>query len=286
MAVSFKPCDAVIGAEVEGLSLDAVPDAPAIEALEAGLERFGILIFRDQEVSPEQQVAFSRALGPLEMTQRIDARLPGLKEIFIVGNTIDPPVTFSPAEEGDELEWHTDHIHLEVPARASLLYAKAVPASGGDTLFACMYSAYESLTPAQQSEYDGLRVVNSVSGLRAYLKGQGHHGTSKQRYEKPDMAVVRPLVRRHPLTGRKALYFGNQVSVGIVGWDAAEARGFILGLTEQACQPAFRYRHRWRVGDAVLWDNRRVLHAGTPYDMARDTRLMHRTTLRETAPVV
>ena len=86
-------------------------------------------------------------------------------------------------------------------------------------------------------------------------------------------------------SGRKALYFGNQVSIGIVGWPEDRARGFIRQLTTHACQPAYQYRHRWRVGDAVLWDNRRVLHAGTFYNLATETRLMHRTTFRETEPV-
>ena len=285
MTICFKPCDAVIGAEVEGVDLCQTPDAQTIEEVEDGLERYGVLIFRAQTITPEEQVAWSRAFGPLALTQRADARLPRCPEIFIIGNTTNPPVTFSPRTEDDELEWHTDHIHLEVPARASLLYAKAVPARGGDTLFACMYTAYESLSQGQQTAYDELRVLNSVSGLHAYLEDQGHRATSKQRHEKPGVGVERPLVRRHPRSGRKALYFGNQVSIGIVDWPDDKARAFIRSLTEHACQSAHQYRHMWQVGDAVLWDNRRVLHAGTLYDMEHQTRLMHRTTFRETEPV-
>jgi alpha-ketoglutarate-dependent taurine dioxygenase len=285
MAVGFIPCESVIGAEVEGVSLHQPPGQATIEGIEEGLERYGVLIFRNQEITPEEQVAWCRALGPLALTQRVNARLPHLPEIFIVGNTIDPPVTFSPKTEQDDLEWHADHMHLEVTARASMLAAKITPAHGGDTLFACMYSAYDHLRPEQQAEFDNLRVIHSVSGLRAYLQGQGHEATAKQPYEKPDMAVERPLVRHHPRSGRKSLYFGSQVTVGVVGWQDDKARRFIRDLTAHACQPAFQYRHQWRVGDAVLWDNRRVLHAGTVYDMERDTRLMHRTTFQETEPV-
>jgi len=198
MAVRFIPCESVIGAEVEGVSLRQLPDEASIEAVEDGLEHYGVLIFRDQEITPKEQVAWSRALGPLALTQRVSARLPHLPEIFIVGNTIDPPVTFSPKTEKDDLEWHADHMHHEVTARASMLVAKATPSRGGDTLFACMYSAYDHLSPAQQAAYENLRVVHSVSGLRAYLRGQGHEATANQPYEKPDIAVARPLVRRPP----------------------------------------------------------------------------------------
>jgi alpha-ketoglutarate-dependent taurine dioxygenase len=285
MAVGFIPCESVIGAEVEGVSLHQPPGQATIEGIEEGLERYGVLIFRNQEITPEEQVAWCRALGPLALTQRVNARLPHLPEIFIVGNTIDPPVTFSPKTEQDDLEWHADHMHLEVTARASMLVAKITPSHGGDTLFACMYSAYDHLRPGQQAEFDNLRVVHSVSGLRAYLQGQGHEATAKQPYEKPDITVERPLVRHHPRSGRKSLYFGSQVTVGVVGWQDDKARRFIRDLTAHACQAAFQYRHQWRVGDAVLWDNRRVLHAGTVYDMERETRLMHRTTFQETEPV-
>jgi alpha-ketoglutarate-dependent taurine dioxygenase len=117
------------------------------------------------------------------------------------------------------------------------------------------------------------------------VQQQHHAEAAPQCQAQSDPVVVRPLVRRHPRSGRKALSFGNQVSIGIVGWPEDRARGFIRQLTTHACQPAYQYRHRWRVGDAVLWDNRRVLHAGTFYNIETETRLMHRTTFRETEPV-
>ena len=285
MAIRCQPLQAVLGAEVTGVDLRQVPGAATIEALEEALEYYGVLVFHAPHLTPEEQVAWSRAFGPLAMTRGVETRLPNCPEIFVVGNTMDPPVTFSPREENDELEWHSDHIHLEVPARASLLYARAVPQNGGDTLFACMYTAYDTLSPEQKAAYDELHVMHSVSGLRAYLQHQGHTEASQQRQMQPDPVVVRPLVRRHPRSGRKALYFGNQVSIGLVGWPEARARAFIRELTAHACQPAYQYRHRWRVGDAVLWDNRRVLHAGTFYNLETERRLMHRTTFRETEPV-
>jgi alpha-ketoglutarate-dependent taurine dioxygenase len=145
-----------------------------------------------------------------------------------------------------------------------------------------MYTAYDSLSPEQKATYDELQAMHSLSGLRAYLQKQHHAEAARAQ---PDAVVVRPLVRCHPRSGRKALYFGNQVSIGIVGWPEDRARAFIRQLTAHACQPAYQYRHHWRVGDAVLWDNRRVLHAGTFYNIDTERRLMHRTTFRETEPV-
>ena len=284
MAIRCQPCQAVLGAEVDGVDLRQVPDEATIDVLEEALEQYGVLIFHAQHLAPAEQVAWSHAFGPLVMTQGRETRLPHYPEIFVVGNTIDPPVTFSPSTAHDDLEWHADNSHLEVPARASLLYARAVPQQGGDTLFACMYTAYDTLSLAQQAAYDEIQVMHALSGLRTYV--QRHRGeAAPPPHAQPDPVVVRPLIRRHPRSGRKALYFGNQVSIGIVGWPEERARALIRQLTTHACQPAYQYRHRWSVGDAVLWDNRRVLHAGTFYDIATETRLMHRTTFRETEPV-
>jgi len=284
MSFSISPMASPIGAVVSGVDLTARPGEKTLDQLEDALEQYGVLVFQDQtDTTPEQQIAFSRAFGPLATTDVPSARLPEHPEVFVVGNTGEQPVTFSPSDESGDLEWHTDHIHLPVPARASLLLARAVPPTGGDTLFACMYSAYASLTPDQRAACDTLDVVNDVSGLLSYLDDQGQDTRARNR-NRPS-PVVWPLVREHPRTGRRALYFGNQVSVGIVGWNDARAKAFITALTEDACRPAFQYRHKWQVGDAVLWDNRRVLHAGTPYDLGGAPREMHRTTIQETEPI-
>lgn len=275
----------MIGAEVNGLKLAVVPGKAEIDQIEAALERYGVLIFPNQNIQPQQQIAFSAALGPLEETELEKARLEGHEEIFVVGNVGKGLVSFSPEDNEQELEWHTDHIHHKVAARASLLYAKEVPAQGGDTLFSCMYHAYDSLTAEQRQSYCEIQTINSASGLEHFLSKQNLSGTTGSQVGRKHDEVIRPLVRAHPLSGRKALYFGNQITIGIVGWEVDRSRCFISDLTRHACQPAFQYRHRWRVGDAVLWDNRRVLHAGTAYDVKNARRLMHRTTLRETEPI-
>ena len=283
--LEIQKIDTVIGAKILNISLAEVPNADTINALENALEFYGVLIFPEQNVSPRQLVDFSAALGPLELTELEDARLDGFEEIFVVGNVGKGLVSFSPETEGQELEWHTDHIHRDVPARASLLYAKEVPEKGGDTLFSCMYNAYDNLSESDKQAYCKLEMIHSASGLDEYLAKQNLDNSKSQSNKRIHKHVIRPLVREHPVTKRRALYFGNQITVGVVGWEQHRARRFVADLTDHACQEGFQYRHQWKANDAVLWDNRRVLHAGTPYDVNNTRRLMHRTTIRETESI-
>lgn len=287
--ISIEPVDAVLGAKVTGLSLSEIPDSETIQIIEVALERYGVLIFPQQEITPQQQIDFSAAFADLELTELEKARLPGYEAIFVVGNVGMGLVSFAPEKVGDELEWHTDHIHRQVAARASLLYALEVPEQGGDTLFSCMYHAYDSLTEQQKSNYCKLQGINSAAGLEHYLARQKlRHSTGSNvgsMGKRNFQSINRPLVREHPLSKRRALYFGNQITMGIVGWDDEMSAKFIDDLTTHACQSAFQYRHKWKAGDAVLWDNRRVLHAGTPYDTKNSRRHMHRTTWKEDQPI-
>ena len=282
----LTPTDAVIGARVEGVDLASVPDDHLIEQIETALEQYGVLIFPGQDITPAQQVAWSGAFADLEKTARIEARLDGHPEIFVVGNTGEQVVSFAPVDGSDDIEWHADHMHLKVTARASKLYCLECPPAGGDTLFACMYSGFDALSPDQQAEAESLTARHSAAGLQKFLRDKGAPGSGDQPYEVDESLVVKyPLVRRHPLTGRKALYFGSKVTIGIEGWDQDRAHAYLTELEATATAPDLRYAHQWSPGDAVLWDNRRVLHAGTPFDL-RQRRCMHRTTWREDQPIV
>lgn len=284
--IHFEPTDSVIGARVLGLGLETPPRPDEMAEIEAALERYGVLIFSGQEISPAQQIAFSAAFATLEKTARVSARLEGYPEIFVVGNVDGQIVSFAPADGSDDLEWHSDHMHLEAPARASMLYCLETPPEGGETVFACMYSGYDALDPEAKAEAETLTAQHSISGLQNFLRNKGAKGAADGEYASPEALVVRwPLVRHHPLTGRKALYFGSKVTIGIEGWEAERADTYLTALEAQATQSAFRYSHKWAPGDAVLWDNRRVLHAGTPFDMGRYARRMHRTTWREDQPI-
>ena len=286
MSIEITALGPAIGARVTGLSLAEAPDAATVESIEDALEKHGVLVFPGQRISPAQQIDFSRAFAQLEKTARVDARLDGYPEIFVVGNAGGKVVSFAAKDNSDDLEWHADHMHLPEPARASLLYARAVPSEGGDTLFTCTYAAYDALDAAERAELDGLSAQHSVSGLNDFLRHQGEEGAADGAYTSPsDLVVQWPLVRRHPRSGRKSLYFGSKVSVGIEGWPARRARALFETLSARAARPEFVYRHRWSVGDAVLWDNRRVLHAATQYDVRNQSRELHRTTWREDRPI-
>lgn len=276
----------VIGAQVTGINLARVPKALQTQEILCLLERYGVLVFKEQTISPDQQMAFSRCFGTLIRSPRVDGRVPGHPDVFAVGNSGGTRILFCPEDPDGPLDWHTDQIHRKTPCHTTLLYALQVPPTGGDTLFACTYSAYDHLDPEQKLLCDRLTAVHSPTGLTQYLSGQSHQGSKEQSYDQFNDARYWPLVRHHPLTGRSALYFGSQVTIGIDGWSRIKAREFIHALTAHTTQPQFQYRHRWQVGDAVLIDNRRVLHAGTYYDMDRSQRLLHRTMTAEDEPMV
>lgn len=280
--IQFEATDAAIGATVTGCDLTHLPDADQIAEIETALERYGVLIFRDQQITPAEQIAFSGAFATLEQTSRVSARLDGHPEIFVVGNVDGQVVSFAPVDGSDELEWHADHMHLEAPARASMLYCLETPTVGGETLFACMYAAYDALSDTAKADAEGLTALHSVSGLQTFLRAKGAKGAADGEYSSPEALVVRwPLVRTHPMTGRKSLYFGSKVTIGLENWAEPDAKAYLRDLEAKATVDQFRYAHKWQPGDAVLWDNRRVLHAGTPYDMEIYSRRMHRTTWRE-----
>jgi alpha-ketoglutarate-dependent 2,4-dichlorophenoxyacetate dioxygenase len=291
--VSFEPLGGVIGAAAVGVDMTHEPGPAVVETIEDALERYGVLVFRDQDITPQQQVQFSKAFGALELSPRVEDRHPDQQEIFVIGNGGGKAVIFAPdkadddAEEG-ELEWHTDHSQYPVPARATMLYGIEVPPVGGDTVFACTYSSYDALGEQEKAAYDGVVLLHSVRGLNEYLRDLGKNSTLNAEELELEKATPQqwPLVRRHPRSHRKALYFGSRMCVGAVGMSEHEGRQLIRQVTEHATQPAFVYRHHWRKHDVVFWDNRRLIHAATSFNMKRYTRVIHRTTFREDGPVV
>ncbi|WP_053695970.1 TauD/TfdA family dioxygenase [Streptomyces sp. NRRL F-5755] len=293
-AAPFKviPADAVIGARVEGLDMRQPPGPAAVEALEDALERYGVLIVPGQSLTPAEEVRFCRALGELDIPPRFEDRRTGHPEIFVIGNPADRAVLFAPDYSGHEdeadisdLEWHADHSQYAVPTWISMMYGVEVPPVGGDTLFACTYSAYEALDPATRRRYDKVRLLHSVKGVNDYLRELGKpEGISEAELElEKEPPQQWPLVRSHPRTGRKALYFGARMSIGAVGMDEEEGRRLVREVTEAATKPEFVYRHRWQQGDVVLWDNRRVVHAASTFNTRRYRRVIHRITVRENA---
>ena len=284
MAITVTPLHPHIGAEIRGLDLTRPVAPEAFSVIDAAFSRHAVLVFPDQPLSDEQQIAFSRLFGPLETSPDYagskKSRLPH-REIADISN-LDPEGRVMSAEDkrllfnrGNQL-WHTDSSFKFVPARCSLLSAREIPPSGGETEFADMRAAYDALPADKKQVIEGLVVEHSIFRSRALI-GFSEFNEDIHRELPP---VPQLLVRRHAGSGRKTLYLASHAS-HVIGWPVEEGRRLIEELVAFATQPHFVYPHRWRVGDLVIWDDRCTMHRGRPYDDTRHRRDMHRTTVSD-----
>ena len=292
MTASILPIDPVnrdfFAAEVSGIDLTRTLSDAEVAAIHAGMDRFGVLVFHDQHLSDDQQIAFSRQLGPLEQATGDIAAPQDRRLTMDIGDisNLDKHSEVLPREDrrrlfglGNQL-WHSDSSFKEVPAKYSLLSARRIPPSGGNTEFADMRAAYDALDEATRREARDLICLHSQIFSRGILGF-----TDFTDAERAKWAPVRQrLVRRHPGTGRLSLYLASHAGT-IEGWPVPEARAFLRDLVEHATQRQFVYAHRWRVGDLVMWDNRQTMHRARPFP-AHEPRDMRRTTLAGDRPTV
>ncbi|MGI9316490.1 MAG: TauD/TfdA dioxygenase family protein [bacterium] len=281
--VKFVPiAGARLGARVENFDFTNALTNEEHEMFEDAFERYGVLVVDGQSPSPENHIDFSSRFGYLETASVDEGGHQDHPELMVVGNQPGRLISFSPTDPEGDLEWHADNMHLAQTAKVSILHAIEVPEEGGDTLFACMYAAYEDLSESEQQTYERLKMRHSIAGLETYLEKTVGEATKDAIGPTHSIeSVVWPLVRRHRRSGRRSLYFGSHVTIGVEGWSEDEGRSFIQDLTKRATRSEMRYRHKWTKGDVVMWDNRRVVHAGTYYDVNRSHRLMFRTTVRD-----
>ncbi|MBI1737557.1 MAG: TauD/TfdA family dioxygenase [Candidatus Rokubacteria bacterium] len=272
-------------ATVSNVDLSRPLDAPAFAEVRDAFHRYAVLVFPEQAIDDERQIAFSVRFGPLETSIRKDRkRAVDRPEISDISNIDERHRLLDPDDEraiynaGNRL-WHSDSSFKRVPAMASLLHAREVPPEGGETEYADLRAAWDAL-PAWRRE--GLEALVAVHDF-AYSRGTTGYADFTEAERAAVPPVPQALVRVHPATGRKALYLGSHAS-HIVGWPLAKGRILLLDLLAHATQPEFVYRHTWRVGDLVMWDNRCVLHRGRPWDEARHRRVMHRTTVAGAGP--
>jgi alpha-ketoglutarate-dependent 2,4-dichlorophenoxyacetate dioxygenase len=249
------------GAEVEGIDLRETTSANDVAQLEAGMDKFAVLIFRQQFIGDDDQLAFTRNFGSLlngaNMTKTDNLRLnPAFADVSL-GNRL----------------WHSDASFRATPARYSLLSGRVVPPSGGNTEFADMRAAYESLTDDEKLEVENLRCFHSLLFSRSRLGFNDYTNEERSAME----PVRQPLIRIHPVTGRKSLFLSAHVGA-IDDWLTPEALIFLSDLTEHATQRRFVYSHVWRAGDLVMWDNRQTMHRSRRFDDLSFTRDMRRTT--------
>ncbi len=285
MTVSIRQIHPVFVGEVEGVDLRRPLTLEETAAIDAGMAKYGVLVFHGQDITDEQQIAFSANFGELEqpgkqsnITKDEERRLGAL--MADISNLDRDSRLFARDDRrrmfslGNQL-WHSDSSFRAVPAKYSLLSARQIPAAGGNTEFADMRAAYDALDERTKEEVENLICEHSLIYSRGLLGF-----TELTEEEKANFKPVRQsLVRVHPVSGRKSLFLSSHIGT-IVGWPIPEARAFIRDLIEHATQREFVYAHKWRQHDLVIWDNRQTMHRARRYDDTREVRDMRRTTVR------
>jgi alpha-ketoglutarate-dependent taurine dioxygenase len=270
-----KPLSPVLGAAVSGLDLRQPLDARTKRAIYDTFVHYHVLCFRDQHLDPEQQIAFTEQFGTLE---RHMARNRGpINPLVNIVSNLGPDG--KPSGKVGSTGWHSDKSFRPEPSLATILHAQIMPPEGGETCFANMIAAYDALPDAEKANLNDVRIVHSWELSRARL---GLQATAEEIADAPPL--THPLVRTIPETGRKALFMGEHAS-HVEFRPMAEGRALLDRLTAHAIEERFVYRHKWRAGDMLMWDNRCLLHRANPnFDAARFPRVLHRTCLRGSAP--
>jgi len=280
------PCFA---AEVDGLDLRKPLAAEQVAAIHAAMDEHAVLVFHEQYLDDAEQLAFSQSLGELEHAIGTSLRAPDeyrLPTTFADVSNLDKNHEVFARDDrrrlfaiGNRL-WHSDSSFKRVPAKYSILHARRIPSKGGNTEFADMRTAYDALDDDTKKQIEDLVCEHSQLYSRQQLGFTDFTDDERARFA----PVLQRLVRTHPSTGRPSLYLSSHAG-GIVGWPVPEARAFLRDLVEHATQREFVYAHRWRVGDLVMWDNRRTMHRARPFP-AHEPRDMRRTTLVGTPTIV
>ena len=278
MSIEFRPLSEALGAEVIGVDVaDELSDQTITEIREGWL-KYNILLFQNQEMTMEQQKAFTQRFGVLTVSPNSRTRFPNHPEVLVFSNVkVDGEYIGSPPARVGE-GWHSDFFYLKEPAGGSFFYAKEVPEESGETWFANMTKAYEALPEDKKNALSARKCTYSQLKTLQILNPELPPLTAKQKRAMPD--VAHPMVRVHPETGRKALFVGLRGTPACSVEDMAEDEGieFLEGLRSFATQPQFTYTHQWRPRDAVLWDNRCTMHRATVFPDELGRRLCYRTT--------
>jgi taurine dioxygenase len=282
MTVAVGPVAGALGAEIAGIDLSRPLDNATSEAIHRAFRDYLVLFFRDQSLTPEQQMAFTRSFGPLAVT-------PFVKPMD------GYPYVVKVLKEADERgistfgnSWHSDFTSETAPPLGSVLYALEVPDHGGDTMFANMYAAYDALSPGMKRMLEGMKAIHvgkpygTKYGPPKTMKTSKSIAIERNRPE-ADVETAHPVVRTHPATGRKALFVNPIYTLRFADMTEEESRPVLDFLYAHAVRPEFTCRFRWTKGALALWDNRCTLHyAVNDYDGSR--RLMHRTMIAGDAP--
>ena len=269
--LDLQPVDATFGAVVRGVELRAL-DARTWEALHEAWLEYALLIFPGQYLTREEQDAFARRFGDLEFTAKPISNV--AKDGTVVSDSADDRVKSLQGNEG----WHHDSTYMPLQAKGAVFTAEIVPSTGGETGWADMRAAYEALDDETRALVEGLSAYHSLyysQGRAGYLPSEKNDKGGYDMYGYHDgEPSLRPLVKVHPETGRPNLVIGRH-AYGIPGMDPAESERLLDRLNDEACRPPRVYHHHWQLGDAVVWDNRRLMHQATPFDLSQPRRMWH-----------
>lgn len=279
--IAVRNSDACMGAEISGVDLSRPLSNRIFGEVRDALHRRHVLVFRGQSLKPESFLEFTNRFGRPEPHVLDQFHHPEHTDILVLSNVKKDGKPIGLADGGTY--WHSDYSYLEIPARATLLYSIQVPKVGGDTLFADQEQAYEDLPEAMRKRVDGLVTLN-IYGNRDDLdqasRTSAFAPTREQKDKRGATLIRHPLVRRHPFTGRKALYAVSGTSFAIEGMPDGEGLSLLRELAAHSTQPKYQYRVKYGVGDVVVWDNASVLHSATLTD-PDDARTLFRITVKE-----
>ena len=289
MTVTFEQLGPTLAARVIGVDATRKLDPETTRAIEAGMDHYAVLVFPQQDLTDEQQVAFSECFGELEATaggnitkredRRLNEKMADVSNLDRDGKPLARDDRRRMFNLGNQL-WHSDSSFRAVPAKYSILSGRVVSTEGGNTEFADMRAAYDALDERTKAEIEDLVCEHSLIYSRGSLGFDALTDAERASF-KP---VLQRLVRTHPVTGRKSLYLSSHAG-SILGWPVPEARAFLRDLTEHATDVRFRYVHRWAPFDLVMWDNRQTMHRVRRFDL-NVVRDMRRTTVAGDAPTV
>ena len=282
MTLDIHPLSDALGAEIIGLNLSEPLDDETFAAVHRAHLDHLVVVFRDQQLTPQQQIDFSARFGPLDHHPADDAVLPGHPDILVVSTRRENGAYVGLPDGGPM--WHSDLAYRAQPALGSMLYGIEVPVHGGNTGFANMYAAYDALPKALKDAVEGRRGV-FLAGRNNAKRSFRRNLSQAQKDRTP--AVTHPIIRTHPETGRKSIFANPQHTIAIEDMDESESDAILSELFTHSTGPDFVYQHNWRSGDLTFWDNRCVLHIADHSRLDDPTyiRHMHRTTIQGDAPL-
>ncbi len=282
-SVGLRPLAREIGVEIQGVDLRQPLDAASFGEIEQAFNDHCVILFRNQQLEEPHQVAFAEGFGPLaRAVNRNSGQSQKNAASFLISNVRENGQLIGALPDGEML-FHSDQCYVAQPCKAALLYSIEIPSHGGDTIFANMYRAYETLPDDLKHAVEGRKAIN----IFEYNEEGGYGDAAMDIYREipPNSKhYAHPIVRTHPDTGRKALYVNRGMTACIEGMERSESDDILRRIFDHQEKPAFQYAHRWQVGDLLMWDNRCTLHARSDFP-ATERRILRRVTVLGEVPV-